>query len=170
MELIARLDGREEEVTLERTDEGYRVSIGDRSYAVDLEHVGEAGRSLIIDGVQHEVGVRSQGAGRYQVATAEGLDEIEVVDPLTHLARQAHGGDAGSGAGRTSAYMPGRVVGFLVEAGDVVEAGQGVLVLEAMKMENEIAAERSGTVSRFFVEPGQAVESGDDLFEISSDT
>ncbi len=168
MELIARLDGREERILVERDGDAYRVSIAERSYRVDLERFAETGRSLVIEGVQHEVAVRSLTSGRYQVSSAHGLDEVEVVDPLTHLARQAHAGDAGSGGGRTSAYMPGRVVGFLVEAGDTVEPGQGVLVLEAMKMENEIAAERGGVVSRFFVEEGQAVESGDDLFEIAA--
>ena len=62
--------------------------------------------------------------------------------------------------------MPGRVVALLVAQGDQVEPGQGVLVLEAMKMENEIAAEAAGVVSQFFVEEGQAVEGGDPLFEV----
>ena len=62
--------------------------------------------------------------------------------------------------------MPGRVVAVLVEAGAPVDAGQGVVVLEAMKMENEIQAESAGVVSRILVEPGQAVEGGDPLFEI----
>jgi 3-methylcrotonyl-CoA carboxylase alpha subunit len=167
MELIARLeDGSEERIDLERDGEGYRVAIGERTYRVDLARFGQAGRSLLIGGRQHEVMVRAVGGGRYEVGSPRGLDVVEVVDPLTHLARQAHGGDAASGGGRVTAYMPGRVVGLLVEEGASVTAGQGVLVLEAMKMENEIAADHAGVVKRFFVEPGRAVESGDPLFEI----
>ena len=149
-----------------REGSGYRVVIGDRVYAVDLERFGEAGRSLIIDGAQHEVMVHASGDGRYQVSSARGLDVVGVVDPLTHLARQTQGDEAASGAGRTVAYMPGRVVGLLVEEGQAVEAGQGVVVLEAMKMENEIPAERDGVLRRFFAEVGQVVESGDALFEV----
>ncbi len=62
--------------------------------------------------------------------------------------------------------MPGRVVALLVDEGDEVEPGQGVVVLEAMKMENEIAAEHGGVVTKVHVEPGQAVEGGDPLFEL----
>jgi pyruvate carboxylase subunit B len=63
--------------------------------------------------------------------------------------------------------MPGRVVKFLVSEGDEVISGQGLVVLEAMKMENEITAERAGTVRKILVEEGQAVEGGDSLFELS---
>jgi biotin carboxyl carrier protein len=58
------------------------------------------------------------------------------------------------------AVMPGRVVRLLVEEGQEVEAGQGVLVLEAMKMENEVAAPRAGTVSTVKVAQGETVETG----------
>jgi pyruvate carboxylase subunit B len=62
--------------------------------------------------------------------------------------------------------MPGRVVAVLVEEGAAVTAGQGVVVLEAMKMENEIRAEADGTVAKIFVQPGQAVDTGNPLFEL----
>jgi biotin carboxyl carrier protein len=62
--------------------------------------------------------------------------------------------------------MPGRVVAVLVEVGAAVTAGQGIVVLEAMKMENEIRAEHDGTIAKIFVQPGQAVDSGNPLFEM----
>jgi biotin carboxyl carrier protein len=62
--------------------------------------------------------------------------------------------------------MPGRVAAVLVEAGAQVAAGTGIVVLEAMKMQNEIQAERAGVVRQIFVEPGQAVDGGDPLFEL----
>ncbi|HRC87621.1 MAG TPA: acetyl-CoA carboxylase biotin carboxyl carrier protein subunit, partial [Thermoanaerobaculia bacterium] len=70
------------------------------------------------------------------------------------------------GKRQVRAYMPGRVVAVLVEVGATVVAGQGVVVLEAMKMENEIASERGGVVAKVHVAPGEAVEGGDLLFEI----
>ncbi|MGB5552633.1 MAG: biotin/lipoyl-containing protein, partial [Thermoanaerobaculia bacterium] len=63
-------------------------------------------------------------------------------------------------------YMPGRVVELLVQEGDEVTVGQGLVVLEAMKMENEIQADRAGTVKKIFVSAGQPVEGGDPLFEL----
>jgi biotin carboxyl carrier protein len=62
--------------------------------------------------------------------------------------------------------MPGKVVAVLVEVGAAVERGQGLLVIEAMKMENEIAAPRAGTVAELRVRPGQAVEQGELLARI----
>ena len=58
------------------------------------------------------------------------------------------------------------VVAVLVAAGEPVRAGQGVLVLEAMKMQNEILAEHDGTVTRILVQPGQSVDGGEPLFEL----
>jgi biotin carboxyl carrier protein len=63
--------------------------------------------------------------------------------------------------------MPGRVVEVLVREGDEVTVGQGLVVLEAMKMENEIQAERAGKVTKVFVTAGQPVEGGDLLFELT---
>ena len=91
---------------------------------------------------------------------------MAVADPLTHLAAQAAGGKGGRRQQKVTAYMPGRVVAVLVEEGQEVQAGQGVVVLEAMKMENEIRAESDGTIRQVFVTPGQNVEGGDPLFEL----
>ena len=70
---------------------------------------------------------------------------------------------SGSGSGNVVAPMQGTIVKVLVEAGDVVEAGEAVCVLEAMKMENHVAAEKSGTVAEVRVSPGDSVGTGDVL-------
>lgn len=92
--------------------------------------------------------------------------EVEVMDPLAWEARASHAGATGGGTQTVTAMMPGRVVTVLVEEGAEVAAGDGVLVLEAMKMENEITAESDGVVSRILVKEGQAVDGGEPLFEI----
>jgi|GEM_PF-29360 len=92
--------------------------------------------------------------------------EIEVMDPLAWEARASHAGATGGGTQTVTAMMPGRVVTLLVDEGAEVAAGDGVLVLEAMKMENEIVAEGPGVVSRILVAEGQAVDGGEPLFEI----
>jgi biotin carboxyl carrier protein len=166
MKLMVRYDGREEEVHVERREERIAVTVGDREYLVDARRSGGDRRSLLVDGAQHEVAVHSLGNGTYRVATSQAAEEVEVLDPLTYLSRVGSGSAAGGGPRRIDAYMPGRVVALLVEEGAEVTSGQGVLVLEAMKMENEIQAEGDGVVRRLLVEEGQAVEGGDPLFEI----
>ena len=69
----------------------------------------------------------------------------------------------------TTAPVTGKQQLMLVSEGEEVAPGQGVVVLEAMKMENEIQAERGGVLRRMFVAEGQAVEGGDDLYELDSD-
>ena len=112
-----------------------------------------------------EVAVQNAGEGRYRVSAGDGLLEIEVLDQLTYLARSSLDSKEESRT-RVDAYMPGRVVALLVKEGERVEKGQGVLVLEAMKMENEIRSESAGEVRRLHVQMGEAVETGDPLFEI----
>ena len=176
MELIVSLDGREEKVSVARDGDRWRVTVrgegGDREHTVDAQRLGEDGRadaiwSLRVDGAQHEVAVAPESEDRYRVSTGRGLTSVTVTDPLTHLARQAHGAAAGGGASTVTAYMPGRVAAVLVEEGAEVAAGQGVVVLEAMKMENEIAPEHAGRVAKIHVEEGQAVEGGDPLFDVA---
>ena len=166
MELIVRLGEREERVRIVAGRDGYVVEVGGTRYQVDRRPIGDVGQSLVVDGAQHEVTVLERGAGCYWVGSRRGGALVEVADPLTHLARQ------GAAGGRrrveqVTAYMPGRVVAVLVAEGDEVRAGQGMVVLEAMKMENEIRTEHDGVVKRIFVESGQAVEGGDPLFELA---
>ena len=166
MELIVRMGEREEKVAVQRVSDGYVVEIGDRTYEVDAEVSGGSRRSLLLDGDQYEVAVVASGDGVYDVTTAGGAARVEVLDPLAHLARSSRNSSGGRSANTVDAYMPGRVVAVLVEEGSEVAAGDGIVVLEAMKMENEIQSEKGGVVRKILVEPGQAVEGGDALFEI----
>ena len=176
MKLVLQHGGRDVEAAVERRGGLYRVVLDGRAYEVDAVALRDGLASLRLGGAQHEVGVEpilprgaDPGAGdRYRVTAGGGSspEEVVVLDPLAHLARKARGGGGAARAGAVTALMPGRVVDVLVEEGAEVAAGQGVVVVEAMKMENEIAAEHSGTVTKIHVSPGQAVESGDPLFEI----
>jgi biotin carboxyl carrier protein len=166
MKLVVRQGQREEQVRVRRIDDGFEVTVGERSYQVDAAAARAGLHSLRIGGAQHEVAVRPQAEGAWWVSTVQGGVAVEVADPLAHLASQTRGGKGGRRRARMTAYMPGRVVTLLVEEGQEVTAGQGIVVLEAMKMENEIRAEHDGTVSKIFVQPGQAVDMGDPLFEL----
>jgi biotin carboxyl carrier protein len=166
MELVVRRGEREERVQVRRNDGGYEVTVGGRTYQVDALPARAGLNSLRIDGAHHEVAVRHQGEGVYWVSTAQGAGPVEVLDPLAHLAAQSLGGKAGKRRQRVDAYMPGRVTAVLVEEGAEVTKGQGIIVLEAMKMENEIRAEHDGTVTKVYVQPGQAVDMGNPLFDL----
>lgn len=167
MDLVVRQGKREEKVQVRRVDGGYEVTLGERTYHVDSLPARAGLHSLRIEGSHHEVAIRNQGEGTYWVSTAQGAGPVEVVDPLTYLANQALGAKGGKRRKRVDAYMPGRVVAVLVQEGEAVTAGHGIIVLEAMKMENELAAERGGTVSAIHKAAGQAVDTGDLLVEIT---
>ena len=166
MELIVLRHGEESRVEIEEQGQSYHLRIGERSYVVDSAATNGTVRSLVIEGRQFEVSVRRQNARKYSVSHQGSIDEVEVLDPLSYLAERGSGRQRRAGPQRIEAYMPGRVVEVLVEEGESVQPGQGLVVLEAMKMANEIQADHDGVVSRIFVTPGQAVEGGDPLFEL----
>jgi biotin carboxyl carrier protein len=176
MKLVAQIGERREEIEVrEGRASAYEVRVGERTYRVDAADLGAGVRSLRVDGAQHEVavhpapsGAAGAGSGRYRVSVSAVVPpyDVEVLDPLTDLARRSRGGGGGSGRRQVVAMMPGRVVAVLAGEGSEVETGDGVVVIEAMKMENEIAAEGSGVVKKVFVETGQTVEAGEPLFEV----
>jgi pyruvate carboxylase subunit B len=166
MRLVVLRDGEETSVEVEHRGNAHAVRLGERTYIVDSVTTNSTVRSLVIEGQQFEVAVRRKEGGRYHVIHRGSIAEVEVLDPLAHLAREGSARIGRGGPQKISAYMPGRVVAILVEEGDRVTAGQGIVVLEAMKMENEIQAEQPGVVSRVLVTAGQAVEGGDPLFEL----
>jgi biotin carboxyl carrier protein len=167
VELIVRRGGEDLRVTVRRRGDAYEVTVGEHRYRVDAAATGSGLLSLVIDGAQHEAAVRPRGDGRYRVSNRHGTVDVRVSDPLAHLAAAAGSAAGGPARERVDAYMPGRVAAVLVAPGEAVEAGQGVVVLEAMKMENEIRAERAGVVEKVFVTAGQAVEGGDPLFALA---
>jgi biotin carboxyl carrier protein len=159
MELIARLGERVERVSIERRGEQYRIRVGEREHQVEARSLGPFVQSLIVDGESHETAVFRTGGG-WSVSWRGRTTAVELVDPLTHLAEQAHGAAVHSGRQVVAAYMPGRVVAVAVAAGQAIEAGAALVVLEAMKMQNEIRSPAAGIVDQVKVERGQAVASG----------
>ncbi len=166
MELIARVGSRSERVVIERREGVYRIAIGSRSYVVDARSLGPFVKSLLVDGESHEAAVFRAPGGGWIVGWAGRTTKVELIDPLTHLAESSRAGSDRKGKRVVTAYMPGRVVAIAVTVGDAVEAGRPLVVLEAMKMQNEIQADRAGTVQRIFVVAGQTVEGGDPLVEL----
>ena len=166
MRLNAEIDG--EKVVLEVKREGGRVvgEVGGRRYELEAREVG-AGEYLLIHGgrvyecrVGAEPGAGARGALRVSVGTRE--YGVRLTDPK-HLRGAVSGGGEQGGRAQVKAPMPGKVVRVLVEAGQAVEAGQGLVVVEAMKMQNELKSPKSGTVAELRAETGSTVNAGDVL-------
>ena len=122
-------------------------------------------RSLLLDdGTQLALTHHSSG-NTHEISIGGATVTVDIIDPLAAKRRRRE--DEIGGSGVVKAMMPGRVVRVLVAKGDAVRKGAGLLILEAMKMENEIAAPADGTVDELFVEAGQTVESGAELLHIS---
>jgi biotin carboxyl carrier protein len=164
MTFDVEVNGRTRTIAVERiTAARYRVVVNGDSREVDVARVGTFGLSLLLDG--------DRGVSReIQVAPAGTQGEVLVrIDGRTVTAtlngrRTGHGAaDAGSGGRGEQAViapMPGRVVRVLVSAGDTVSARQPVVVVEAMKMENELRSPKDGRVKEIAVESGASVEAG----------
>jgi biotin carboxyl carrier protein len=114
-------------------------------------------RKVIVDGVEFEVVV--EGEGKIWSATVEGKTfQIEIPDAAPVSKKKRTSGGKKKKSGTVSANIPGKVVTVEVNEGDQVTEGQVILILEAMKMQNEIQAPISGTVTIVHCEEGQAIE------------
>ena len=144
------------EVEVHAKGETYEVTVDGTLRVVDARKLESNFYSLLVDGRSYEVSVEGDDE-EFEVRHGAFLRTVRLVDPL----RAASGAElADTGRAVIEAVMPGRVVRLLAEAGQEVEAGQGLLVLEAMKMENEVASPRAGTVSAVKVAQGETVETG----------
>jgi len=154
--LDASVDGHTIRVEVRRRDGGYTVTLDGEALDIDLVETGDHFANLIVDGHSHEIGLETWADG-YRVH----LPDDTVTVALTEAAR---GGTRPPrrpvGPTRLTAPMPGRVVRVLAEKGRNVEPGDGLVVIEAMKMENELKAPRKGRVDEVAVREGQAVEAG----------
>jgi len=136
-----------------------RVRVDDTVYEVDVQRV-EHGLSLLFDdGRSVAVALTEQGAGRW-LAQLPHVALTAVLNGRAGDSSSAGGAALHAGEVRLTAPMPGRIGRVLVSVGDDVAARQGLLVIEAMKMENELGAPRAGRVKEIHVAPGTPVEAG----------
>ena len=164
MKFIARESGRELEVEVHRHGSGYRVRIDDRWLEADLIEISRYVKSLRLeDGTQFPL-IHHRDGNTHSISLGESIISVDIIDPLAAKRRRRE--DEISTSGVVRALMPGRVVRVLVSKGDAVRKGAGLLILEAMKMENEIQSPADGTVNEVFVTDGQTVENGAELVHI----
>lgn len=168
MKYVVTLAGQEVEVEVD----GERVVTGGRSYVAQLHQVdGSPIRQLFIDGRSEVLALQAEPGGRWALTRRGDRFEIEVIDERTrHIRGLAGGAERQRGLTVLKAPMPGLVVRVQVEAGQPVAVGSGVIVLEAMKMENELRAGAAAVVRLVRVRPGDAVEKGQVLVEFEGDS
>jgi len=165
----------------------WEVTDGAATRRVEVEELGDGRWRAVVDGEVLELTVRRPEPGLLQVhrgdsihrvdvavdggAVALGIGgrryDLDVVDERRKALLALAGGAAAGGDEVISTSMPGKVVALLVEEGQAVEAGDGIVVVEAMKMENELKASRPGVVRVLHVGSGDAVEGGAKLVTIA---
>ena len=157
-------------ISLRETGEGiYEITLDGRTVHVDAVRSGTTIYSVIEDGQQFEAMVDEKGAHGFDVLVAGRIFHLEAIDERTKLLAQS-AAPVPTGPQTVAAEVPGKVVKVSVAVGDPVLAGQGVVVLEAMKMENEILSPIAGTLQEIAVSEGQTVEAGAVLFTVAPES
>ncbi|MFY9345098.1 MAG: biotin/lipoyl-containing protein [Planctomycetota bacterium] len=165
MKYTTRLDGETREFVLERHEGRLTARCGDVEHALDLALVGDgAAFSLLVDGHSYDVVADIQK----EEVTLQLLGQRFVVhvEDEREFAAHAVAGNKHGGKQELRAAMPGIVIDVKAAVGDPVEAGQTLVVLEAMKMQNPLAAEAAGKITRVLCKRGEAVAAGSLLLEL----
>ena len=165
MKYFVRVNDEEHEVLLDAS--GVHID-GDDVAAQVMPVDGTPVRMVTIGDEVHRVVVRPGATrGAYTLWLDGWRFEVEALDERTKAIRELSGASAGpSGPAPLKAPMPGLIVRVSVQVGDQVQAGQGIVVMEAMKMENELRATAAGKVKSILATPGTAVEKGALLVEL----
>jgi biotin carboxyl carrier protein len=167
MKLTAEVDGQNYALRLERR-EGARIEaeIDGRRYELEARETEAGAFMLLVDGRVYEcranrAGTEASGATS-EVHIGDKTFSVTLFDPKRLRGARGAGAEA-SGRAHVKASMPGKVVRVLVSVGAHVEAGGGLIVVEAMKMQNELKSPKSGTVTEVRAEAGMTVNAGDVL-------
>ncbi len=167
IKLQADMNGKQHDIKLVRSDKAVTADVDGRVYELEVGNP-ERGDYLIRHGNQ-VFACRLQASGKQGSILAvslRGADyTIQIIDPKRSRSAQSTG-EHDHGSAHIIASMPGKVVRLLVEVGSHVEVGAGIVVVEAMKMQNEMKAPKAGVVISLNATPGATVNAGDVLAEI----
>ena len=165
MKIQIELSGKTRTLQMERSGERWRCALDGRAFEADAVEVAPGIYSILIEGISFEVRVEARSGGLS--VTAGGREHAPVIRDPRQWRRKGGAALEAEGQQQVIAPMPGKVVRVLVKQGEAVEAGQGIAVVEAMKMQNEVRALRSGKVERLLVSENQAVTAGEVLAVVS---
>lgn len=162
VELTGPAGKRKHTVAFERDAKGQRILLDGQPVNADVVQVTPYTISVLLAGQAYEIHVTPSWDGTLKLQSGPDEFTAEIKDPRAWRGRQ-QGTLEAEGRQRILAPMPGKVIRLLAKAGDEVEAGQGLIVVEAMKMQNEIRSPKKGKVERLLVQEGQTVETGEIL-------
>jgi biotin carboxyl carrier protein len=162
----ATIDGLEYDLAIDELPEAgqFEVNLGGKKIKADLRQVGPASFSVIVGNRSFDLDVIRQGE-EFVIASRSGMTRLTLEDARRRLMNSRGTGEV-TGKAQMRAMMPGRVLSVAVKVGDEVKANQGVMVIEAMKMENELKSPKAGKVVEVKVTAGQTVEKGELLIVI----
>jgi biotin carboxyl carrier protein len=157
----ARIEGVEHEVEVtELTALSYRVKVAGVEHNLDLRRVGPASFSILVCDRCFDLDV-VRNEDELVVTSRATAIRVALVDKRRRAQRDRTGRRHDGGRAEVKAMMPGRIVNVLVQPGDEVSHQQGLVVVEAMKMENELKSPKAGKIVEVRVSPGQTVEKGE---------
>ena len=162
MKYEVRIAGKTHAVELVLDAARWQISLDGQAVDADAVEIAPGIFSILLNGQSHEIRVAPNPDGTLTLHDGPREFKAEVADPRAWRGRK-HGAIEAEGRQQIVAPMPGKVVRLLVKPGDKVEAGQGLLVVEAMKMQNEIKSPKTGTVEKLSAKEGQPVNAGDVL-------
>lgn len=167
MKFIGNINGKEKVVEIEKTEESmYQITIGGETKFIEVLH--DSGDTLSMISGNEPMDVFYHKNDDYEVNFKNVNYEIELFDYRTRLLGK-NGFDSG-GADVLKSMMPGKVVQIEVKEGQKVKAGDGIIIIEAMKMENELKCKEDGVVKKVYVKEGDTIEKNSKLVEIEAET
>lgn len=161
MDAIVQIDGKSYRLELERTDAGWRCRLDGREIPVDAVLARRDVLSVLIEGKAYEI-KRERTATDLHLWVGGVRYATELRDPRSLRSRKGGAGDE-TGPRKLIAPMPGKVIRVLLPEQCQVEAGQSIMVMEAMKMQNEIKSPRKGTIQKILATEGANVNAGEVL-------
>jgi len=167
--MIYEVTEGKEKVRVELREAGdnlYDVTIGEHTVRVDVAKSGRTIYSIIEDGQQFEAMVDERGGPKFDVLVRGQLFHLEAIDERSRMLSQSAAVVA-TGPETVTADMPGKIVKLELATGEAVSAGQPVVIVEAMKMENPIPSPIDGIITEITVREGDTVEAGAPLFTVT---
>ncbi len=167
MRYTAILGGEERLIEITPRENGYHIVIDEKVLDVDAVHLQGFALGLIAGTRSYRCDIEPGKDGHLAVLVGESSYPLEILDERKLRMRRASGKFTLEGPQRIDAPMPGKVTRVLVKVGDEVREGQGLVVVEAMKMENELQSPKAGRVTELHAVEGAAVESGAKLVVVA---
>jgi len=156
MKFVVLIESKPTQVEIVRDGTRYRLTIENKSFSVDAIYPDQHAISLIVDGKSYELGLEKRDQN-YCIHFSNGTVDLELFDARKYKAAEFEKKSSPSGPLKITAPMPGKVIKVAVTENAEVSEGDPLLIIEAMKMQNELKAPRAGRIHQIHAKAGEAV-------------